>query len=336
MPAEIDTMFYTGEVPWHKEGTRLDQLATAKEAIEAAKLDWVVELEKVFFHPPKEGNSILLPDYVEIPNKFAVVRKDKNVALGIVGNVYQPLQNKEAFSFFDAVVREKMAIYETAGSLRGGQKIWILAKLPGNIKIAGQDVIDKYLLLHNSHDGTSAVQMMITPIRVVCMNTLNFALSDFAGAKNRGWIKHSNQMLAKVNEVREQLQLVNTWYERFSVVGQHLAKSHLTADGWLEFLNRVGVISDVDWNKLKTREQNILGELTTIFENGRGNDLPETKHTLWTAVNSIAEYTDHTKTVRVTKNFDSEGKARLNSQWFGSGYELKQKAWDTALEMVAQ
>ena len=170
MPANIDKMMWVGEKPWHGEGTKLENVATSAEAIEAAGLDWKVEKRGLYF-AQTDGTTQL------IPGKYATVRTDNQVALGIVGKVYTPLQNKEAFSFFDSIVGVKEAMYHTAGSLGKGERVWILAKLPGYIKVTEDDVVEKYLLLANSHDGSSAVEMLFTPVRVVCQNTLNLAIS---------------------------------------------------------------------------------------------------------------------------------------------------------------
>ena len=164
-------MAYTGDKPWHGLGTSVANAMTSAEAIGLAGLDWGVVKQPVYF-----ANDI--SKYKRIENKFATVRVDTMDPLGIVGNVYRPLQNKEAFSFFDAIVGDKLAMYHTAGALGKGERIWLLAKLPGECWITPKDNIEKFLLLTNSHDGYSSVEFMVTPIRVVCQNTLNMAFSD--------------------------------------------------------------------------------------------------------------------------------------------------------------
>ena len=170
------SMFYLSEVPWHGLGVKLDRPATAKEAIEAAQLDWPVIKLPLF-----AGSK-----HIVVPDKFAVVRKTRNLVqktdpvLGIVGKDYTPLQNCDAFRFFDPMVGQNAAIYHTAGALGQGERVWILAKLPGHIRVAKDDITEKYLLLSNSHDGKSSVQIKFTPVRVVCQNTLTIALNDGA------------------------------------------------------------------------------------------------------------------------------------------------------------
>jgi hypothetical protein len=140
MPHQINSMFYNGEVPWHKLGTRLDHPATAEEAIQAAGLDYTVAKRpmKAIIHGHR---------YSDVPDHFATVRMDTGDVLGVVGNRYQPIQNQTALSFFDPLVGADEAVYETAGALGKGERIWILAKLPGYIKVRGKDIVNKYLLL---------------------------------------------------------------------------------------------------------------------------------------------------------------------------------------------
>ena len=163
----INSMMYTGEKPWHQLGTEVPQAVNSAEAIKVAGLDYTVAKRKL-----KTVGGI------EVPNHFATVRTDTNEVLGVVGNKYTILQNKGAFSFFDGIVGVKEAMYHTAGALGKGERIWLLAKLPDYIRTVGDDITEKYLLLSNTHDGTGSVQIMFTPIRVVCQNTLNVGISQ--------------------------------------------------------------------------------------------------------------------------------------------------------------
>jgi phage/plasmid-like protein (TIGR03299 family) len=163
-----------GEPAWHRLGTILSKPATAKEAIQSAHLGWEVIKQPLF-----AGEA----EHHRIAGHFAIVRDDdwsrkKATVLGIVGESYTPVQNREAFAFFDPIVGDEAAVYHTAGALGDGQRVWILAKLPEDIRVIGDDITQKYLLLSNSHDGNSAVQIKFTPIRVVCQNTLTMALSQ--------------------------------------------------------------------------------------------------------------------------------------------------------------
>ena len=194
-------MAYFGEAPWHKLGTKLENPATAAEAIEAAGLNYRVELVPLF---TQAGN--------QIPRRQGVVRSDTNQILGTVGKGYTPIQNAEAFQFLDSVVADGGLRYHTAGALGQGEKIWMLAKLPGSIRVNGtEDITDKFLLLHNSHDGSSCLRVHFTPIRVVCQNTL--AIAERNGRGQGISIMHKGNLEAKVREAQKVLGLANTFYD---------------------------------------------------------------------------------------------------------------------------
>ena len=195
MPAGItatDGMMYTGNAPWHKLGVKLDNPATAAEAIEAAQMEWSVITKPVYARNQAGG-------FEEVDGKRAIVRADTQEVFTIMGNGYEPVQNKDAFSFFDAVIGQGEAIYHTAGSLYGGKRIWVMAKLPDDIKITPDDVIQPYILLSNSHDGSTALRMQITPIRVVCANTLSVALGSNGGF----YAKHTRNVMQRAKDARE-------------------------------------------------------------------------------------------------------------------------------------
>ena len=311
-------MFYTGERPWHGLGVELDKPATAEQAIKAAQMGW--EVKKVPVH---------LPDGVEIPGHFATVREDTGVALGVVGDQYQPIQNKNAFSFFDSVVGEGQAIYHTAGSLGQGERVWILAKLPEIIRVTVEDVVEEFLLLTNSHNGWSSLRMFYTPVRVVCQNTLNMALG---GAARKGIaIRHSGDIRNKIGEAQRALGLAIEFYSEFAEVSALLRNRALAMKELDVYLK--GVVPDPKGGAISTRAQNVRQEMTRLFESGKGNTLPGVRGTLWAAVNAVAEYADHVRSPRAKDPADRASN-RLESIWFGSGATLKSRAWDQALVLV--
>lgn len=318
MGHNIDSMMYVGEKPWHGLGTKLEHVATAAEAIAAARLDWGVSKEPLYL---KDGR--------EVPKSFATVREDNKAILGVVGDVYRPLQNKEAFSFFDAVVGSKEAIYHTAGALGDGSRVWILAKLPGHVRVVGDDVTEKFVLLTNTHDGTSAVQVMFTPIRVVCQNTLNVGMAQ--GTRKQK-LRHTAALGLKVLDVQEGLGIVNQRFQAFEEAAQALTKVQLDGQGWRAFCRSVGIIPADEQKKMSRRAQNIIDEVTRFFEYGKGNTLPGVKGTAWAAFNAVTEYVDHART---TRGGQSEVEARASSLLFGSGAILKQKAWDAAVSLIS-
>ena len=191
-------MYVEGEGrPWHGLGVAVDSPATAAEAITAASLDWRVTTNPVLIR--NSHTHVFEP----IRGKVAIVREDTQEVFSVMGDGYEPVQNVDSFSFFDAVIAQGEAMYHTAGSLFGGRKVWILAKLPGDIVVTDTDKIEKYILLSNSHDGSSALRMKFTPIRVVCNNTLGIALSGHEGF----YAKHTRNVLTRATEAREALGL---------------------------------------------------------------------------------------------------------------------------------
>ena len=157
-------MFYVGPEPWHRRGQKLDGPATAREAIEAAHLDWTVELQPIY-RGGTDGSMNVVPD------RYAIVMTDNQKMFDIVSSDYEIVQNVENFDLFEGVIGQGQAVYHTAGALRDGRVVFILAKLPDTIEVVKNDPIEKFILLSTSHDRTKSLEMAITPIRVVCMNT---------------------------------------------------------------------------------------------------------------------------------------------------------------------
>jgi len=308
-------IFYVGEKPWHGIGTELKNPATAKEAIMASRLDYPVVLEDV-----KTVSGI------PIIGKKATVRTDTKTALGVVGDGYRIVQNTDAFSFFDTVVGEGQAIYHTAGALGLGERIWILAKLPKEIVVTKGDSIEKYLVLTNSHDGKSSLRMYFTPVRVVCQNTLTMSLAD---AKEGISIRHTGNIQAKVDEARRVLGLAVKFYDTFGTVVERLVDFKM--DKRAAELYFTSLIFKEGADEDSTRLNNQRDELLSLFENGRGNDISAIRHSAWTAYNAVTEYADHNRTVKGVKEDPSN---RLKSIWFGTGAELKGRAFDRILEVA--
>ena len=198
MPANVETMFSVRETPWHGLGRIIMDAPASREALELAGLDWQVESRNIY-----SGTGAIIPGY------RANVRSTDDAVLGVVSDRYRIVQNEEAFQFTDDLLGEGVT-YETAGSLQGGKKVWMLARLPRKYLIAG-DQVEPYLVIFNSHDGSSGVKVAMTPIRVVCQNTLNLALNT---AKRSWTARHTENVLLRVQDARETLQLdSNKLYE---------------------------------------------------------------------------------------------------------------------------
>ncbi len=324
MPHELATtngrtaMMYFGETPWHRLGTPLKEPATAAEAIQEAGLDYQVELQ-----------PLLTDHWLDVSQRKAVVRTDSNEVLGVVGNSYQPIQNYQCFGFLDAVVADGRLRYHTAGALGKGERIWMLAKLPGEIRINNsEDVTEKYLLLHNSHDGTSSLRVFFTPIRVVCANTLAMAERRSRGTDGVS-IAHKGNLEAKLGEAQEILGFAKRFFDDASEKINRLASYYPTRPQLDEYFRSLYPDKDEVENhrSRKTREK-----LFQLFEFGRGQNIPQTRLTAWSAFNAVTEYVDHHRLSR-GGNQRQQASKRLKSAWFGTGAQLKQKAWQEILKI---
>ena len=314
------SMMYVGVVPWHGLGRRLDDPATARETIAAAGLDYDVRMI-----------NLTTTDGIPVPQKRAVVRTDTNDVLGVVGGNYVPVQNRQAFDFLDAVVADGGLRYHTAGALRKGERIWLLAKLPGQIRVRfSEDVTEKYLLLSNSHDGSSALRVHYTSIRVVCSNTLSLAGREGQGEGIA--IRHQGDLASKVRKAQDVLGLARRYFDdlegKMDLMARHYP-SYAQVSAYFKNL-----YPDPEEGN-PSRSQNVRDELFRLFENGKGQEIPEIRGTSWAVLNAVTEYVDHLRPTRARTEFDRAAN-RLESAWFGSGSLLKQKAFETALEMASQ
>lgn len=324
MPHEIATtdsrpaMAYFGETPWHGLGTELAEPATAAEAIDAAGLNYTVAL-----------HDVQTAGGVAIPQRKAVVRTDSSEVLGVVGNSYQPVQNHQCFGFLDSVVADEQLRYHTAGALGKGERIWMLAKLPGEIRIRdSEDATEKFLLLSNSHDGSSSLRVYFTPIRVVCANTLGAA--ERRGHRQGVSIVHKGDLTVKVAEAQETLGLARRFYDDLEENINRLAWHYPSRRQLNLYFESLYPDREDGRNR---RAENVRKELVRLFENGRGQDIDETRLTTWAAFNAVTEYVDHHRSTR-GRTPEERASRRLDSAWFGSGSRLKADAWRLAFEMA--
>ena len=307
------SMFYINEVPWHGLGVKLNQPATAQEAIQAAGLDWRVKKLPLF------AGSKRIP----VLDKFAIIRKTVDLVqktdpvLGVVGKEYTPLQNSQAFSFFDPIVGQDAAIYHTAGVLGQGERVWILAKLPGHIRVVGDDITEKYLLLSNSHDGKSSVQIKFTPVRVVCQNTLTLALND--GAVYR--VTHHADIHQKLKQAHEMLGIINSKFDGLEQSFQAMSRVKMNSNRIAEYLATVYPDSSEPDKQVLVERDRSWSEY--FFDQGRGNRMPGVAGSLWAAFNGVTEWQDHRKS-RQNEN------QRLSSSWFGETARIKSRAFGVA------
>ena len=324
MAHEVEQMFYYGEEPWHHLGKKVEHALTAEEAIVEAGLDWEVVTAPIYHN---WGGT-----RVKIEDRTAVRRTTDGNVLGIMTPHYVPVQNKDAFKFFDSVTGTGEAKYHTAGSLRNGRRVWMLAKLNGKgpMSIKG-DAVDKYLLLMNGHDGQVALKMFFTPVRVVCMNTLT-AADVGARRVETFYAKHQGNIAGRMDQAREILGMTIKFFGAFEEQANRLATLQLppaelpkllaAAFGTTGAMRVEDVVNLSDFTS--TRKEHEMERVQALFEGaGKGLDNPAIKGTKWAAYNAIVEHCDYEKQFRGKQPEDN----RLEYMWLGGGQQVKARAW---------
>ena len=318
MSHEVESLMFVGDVPWHKLGKRFEQAPSLYEALVASGLNWNVKTEPVFSANGEKLEALL-------------TRRDSDQSiLGVVGPKYTPLQNTEAFNFFTPFVDSKEASIEAAGSLRQGKRVWILAKINRDpMIIKGNDTVEKYVLVSNSHDGTLAVRVGFTSVRVICANTLAAAHDSKASKLIR--VKHTKNVVQNLENIREIMNLANSEFEATAEQYRLLANKQINQKDLEKYIklvfNTQSRILEADGNLDIINNKRLLEEIQPLFEKGRGNDMPEIRGTMWAAYNGISEYLQY--------NRGEDAGGRLDSLWFGQGAQLNKKALDTAIIMAA-
>lgn len=271
---------------WHRLGTTLDHTFTAQEALTHAHLaGW--DVRKLPLFRQEEGDDV---GYVEVPDRWATVRTNPITRateyLGVVGGHYTPIQNEAHVDLLDTIVDESGAHFETAGSLRKGREVFVSMKLPNHLKVGGLDPVDLYLVAVNSHDGSSAFKFVITPIRVVCANTVAAAIN---GAKSSFSIRHTSQADGRLQEAREALGLTFQYTEAFEMQAEVMIAHEVTA-GWVDnFLDQVlGIHPDKELSRSQAKHQEGLRSLWRYSDT-----LDGLRDTAWGAYNTVTEYLDH-------------------------------------------
>lgn len=323
MVANIDTIAWTGQKPWHGEGVEIDHLMTSAEALHYAKLDWDVELTP----PTYAWNGQTMTD----PDHFQVVRQDNGVSLGVVGSRYTPVQNTEAFRVVDSICADNKARIEVCGALGKGEKVWTLARIDGDLRIGqSDDVLEPYLLMVNAHNGSLMFQVMLTIIRVVCQNTMAMALAQRAKMLMEGKLccfRHSGNVIERAEIAREIFGLAQNRFAEFKEIATMLSYKKLTPEELDGYVKKVFPVNEEA--KVTTKGDNIRDSIIRLFTEGEGNQMPGVKGSLWAAYNGVTQFVDHHRGFNKT-----EKNSRFAVTQLGTGAKLKDKAWDVAVSML--
>lgn len=238
MPANVETMFYVRVAPWHGLGVCVEEALSSGDALRESGLDW-----NVFQRP------LLTDDYVPVPGFKANIRDTDNRILGVVSDRYKIVQNEDAFKFTDALLGEGVR-YETAGSLNEGRKVWVLAKLPNSYSLGGEEIAP-YLVFSNSHDGNGSIRVAVTPIRVVCQNTLNLALNR----TKRTWsTAHIGDLAHKMDEAHNTLLLADRYMNQLGEEFEHLSQVSLPDEQVTAYIE---MLLPMDENPTSLHKRNI-------------------------------------------------------------------------------
>ena len=286
MSANIETMFYTRTKPWHGLGTEVQEAPTSADALIYAGLDWEVVQKEVYTEDGKP-----------IPGYKVNLRSTDNAALGIVSDRYKVVQNDDAFQFTDDLLGAGVT-YETAGSLQGGRKVWMLARMPHRYIIAG-DEIAPYLVVMNSHDGSSGIKVAMTPIRVVCQNTLNLALNS---AKRIWTTKHTENVMLRVHEAEETLGLAEKYMGELGRGIDTLSKIRLTDKKVMEFMQEF-FPTTADLPEVQRKNNlRLLEDMKARY--WAAPDLSGMDKSGYRFVNAVSDFATHANPIRRTKNYD--------------------------------
>lgn len=327
------SFFSVQEKAWHGLGQIVEQYPTSAEAIRHAGLDYKIGKAQLYTRGAsisidndgeiKEGGNII------VPGQYATMRTDNNAVFGVVGKDYQIIQNADAFAFFDAIVGgEDGILYETAGALGQGERIFITAKLPGYIRVGnGDDVTGKYIFLTTSHDGTGSITAAFTPIRIVCQNTLNAALGKMSNVIR---IRHTSGAKQRLENAHKVMGLANTLSVQLEGIFNAWAKVRIS-DPDVKKLIQLALCPNKE--TLDALKKGADDELSTVFKNtvddafayAMMNDTQQmetTKGTLFGAYNAVTGYYQNVRSYK-------DDEAKLQSIVMGGTAQLKtQKAFD--------
>ena len=312
MSHEVETMAYAGEVPWHGLGEKVSNDLTPMQMMRKAGVDWRVT----------KVPTLAIYDGEMIPTGTnALIRESDNTVLApMVGDNWEPIQNEEAFNFFNEFCAAGDMEMHTAGSLKDGKIVWVLAKIKESFDVLGKDQVDNYMLFSNPHIYGKSVNIRMTPVRVVCQNTMNYSLN--MESVNEAIVNHRKTF--NPSAVKEQMGLAHEKFELYKDMANFLATKRYTQDNLLTFMNTVFPAANTkrkevkEFKELSTTAKNTI----ELIDTQPGADL--FPGTWWNAVNAVTYMTDH----QLGRSADT----RMTSAWFGQNQTRKLKAINTAIE----
>jgi phage/plasmid-like protein (TIGR03299 family) len=330
------SFFSVKEKAWHGLGQIVSDYPTSAEALQFAGLDFTVVKRKLFTYDNENnfaGSNTPTPK-IEVPNYFATVRNDTEQVLGVVGKDYEVVQNRDAFSFFDAIVGGDGIQYETAGALGKGERIFITAKLPNYIKVGREDLIEKYLFLTTSHDGFGSITAAFTPVRIVCANTLNAAMRNHTNSIK---IWHTANAKERLEQAHKVMGIANKLSDELEGIFNQWATVRIT-DAEVKRLIQLALTPNKEtWQNLQAGKDD---ELSTCFDNmcnaafgyamsNPTQQVETAKGTLFGAYNAVTGYYQNVRNYR-------DNEAKLKSLLLGGTAQLRTQKAFTLCEAFAK
>ena len=315
MAHEVETMAYAGEVPWHGLGVPVSDDLTPQQIQTKAGLDWIVEKRDIFV---KDNFG----DDIRIPGKKALTRSSDDRVFDLVGDDWNPIQNTQAFEFFNEYVAAGDMTMETAGALNDGRRVFALAKVKESFSILGDDKVDSYLLFSNPHEYGRAIDIRFTPIRVVCNNTLTFSLQS----ASKNFVKLNHRTLFDADLVKQQMGLASEKFAMYKDMAEFLSTRKFSVENLIKYYNDVfpHTYAKGKLKEIKSKEDLSLNAKTAfeVLETQPGAQYGA--GTWWSALNSVTYMTDHT--------MGRNAQSRLTSAWFGQNGRRKVRAVNKAVE----
>jgi phage/plasmid-like protein (TIGR03299 family) len=305
-----------GEQSWHGLGQRVEDAMTSAEAIELAGLNYQVIKSPLQTRPDEEGSVSMCDTHV------ATMRTDTQEILGVVSTKYEIIQNVDCFNFFDEIIDKGEAIYQTAGALGKGERIFLTAKLPDDILVGGEKV-ENYFMLTNGHGGGHGLVAALTPIRVVCNNTLTAALKS---CTNKVTIKHFKNATQRVKEAYKVMGMASKYLQEVEPIFNKMVDYKMT-EGQVNSYIQSCFSEPQENGEYSTRTQNLSAEVLKFAMTHDTQNTIETKGTLWGAYNSISGYLGWVKDYK-------NAEARMKDINFGTGARQVQKAFDIATQLT--
>lgn len=315
----VENMAYVGQTPWHGLGRQLESNLPLENWVIQAGMDWQILESPVRFMTGKHQHVGELCSSID---HKVLYRSDTKAPLSVVGRQYKVVQPRDILEFYRDLTEQSGFELETAGVLKEGRKLWALARTGQSTQLKGRDTINGYLLLATACDGTMATTAQFTSVRVVCNNTLSIAMGNSTGA-----VKVPHRSVFDPVAVKQQLGLTTASWDNFSDTMKSLSERRLTDKEATVFVDQL--LNQGNQPPSQKTLNRDMGTILNLYQgNGMGASLPSAANTAFGLVNAVTQFVDHERRARSQDN-------RLNSAWFGQGAQLKNRAFQSAFQLVA-